>query len=342
MTDIEKNGYMELRLPNSRDVTNITGLHTNNNTLENELLEKWSTKKQKSETLSNVYSGLKVLTKNPIYNRRPDAVRNCGSYLEFYVNPSDRTDKKLKRAYFCKDRLCPMCNWRRSLKIFGQVSKIFDYIDHEYNNHYDYLFLTLTIKNVDFNDLDSGIKVIQKGLRYLTHKCNYFKDICYGTFSTIEITFNNKSNTWHPHVHLIVLVNKSYFKSRNYISASKWSEIWMNCCDLDYEPIINIQKVKKLSNGIAEVSKYMAKDSDYLGDDDYSLVLKKVNILAKSIRSKRLTSKTGLIKEVHCLLNLDDSEDGDLISTDQEDLNPNIAYVIEKYNWRSGIYLRSN
>lgn len=310
----------------------------NQSSIEDELFSKWSIKKKNSVLLSDVYDDLNDIHHDAFFERRSEKISNCGSYLEFKVNPNDRTDKHLFKAYFCKDRLCPMCNWRRSLKLFGQLSKITDFIDHNYN--YEYIFLTLTIKNVPFDELDQGVKTIKKGLRTLTHKNTDFQKIALGTYSTLEITYNKKTSEWHPHIHMLVVVEKSYFH-KHYISSAAWSEIWQKCIDSDYVPIIYVQKVNgKKYKGISELTKYMAKDADYLISDNYNETLNKVFQLSKSVARKRLVSKTGLIKDVHKMLNLDDSEDGNLINTDNDVLNPTVTYLIEKYHWKSGVYVK--
>jgi len=50
-----------------------------------------------------------------------------------------------------------------------------------------------------------------------------------------------------------------------------------------------------------------------------------------------LTAFGGQLKEIHQLLKLDDPEDGDLINTDQADIENNeLEFVIEKYFWHVG------
>lgn len=53
-----------------------------------------------------------------------------------------------------------MCAWRRSLKIFGQVSKVMDHVEKNYN--YRYIFLTLTVKNCYGEDLKDTLDCKQR------------------------------------------------------------------------------------------------------------------------------------------------------------------------------------
>ncbi|RCW15961.1 protein rep, partial [Streptococcus gallolyticus] len=74
-----------------------------------------------------------------------ERVSSCGDVLRF-VRLEDGT-LKLYQAYFCKNKLCPMCNWRRSMKYAYQTSQIVDEAIKEQPKG-RFLFLTLTVKNV--------------------------------------------------------------------------------------------------------------------------------------------------------------------------------------------------
>ena len=85
-------------------------------------------------------------------------VLDCSTFLEFGVTKS--SSLKLLQANFCKVRLCPMCAWRRSLKTFGQVSKVMDYVEENYD--YKYIFLTLTVKNCYGEDPKDTLDLMRK------------------------------------------------------------------------------------------------------------------------------------------------------------------------------------
>ena len=115
----------------------------------------------------------------------------CAYYLEFKLF-EDNT-KKLHNASFCKNRLCPMCNWRRSKKIFDELDKI---------NNYHYIFLTLTLKNCNGNELENNIDLISKSFNRIFSDSKKIKKICKGYFRSIEVTYNKKDNTYHPYITL--------------------------------------------------------------------------------------------------------------------------------------------
>lgn len=298
----------------------------------------WEEKKLKTLDLSESYKRLGNQFINKHYR-----VRDCGTYLEYKKFKDD--SKKLNQANFCKVRLCPMCSWRRSLKIFGQVSKVMDYISAD--KDYDYLFLTLTTRNCEGSQLSETIDNIFNAFKKMTKRKKY-KDVIKGHFRALEVTHNLITDTYHPHLHCILAVNKSYFKkSDNYITQKQWTSIWKEALKVDYNPIVDIRRFKDtkgkgISKSIAEAAKYTVKSDDYIIRDDITneiiedITDAAVYILDLALANRRLTAFGGILKEIHQLLNLDDAEDGDLVNTDNEDLRDDLDYIIERYSWNIG------
>ena len=303
----------------------------------------WQDKKLRTLDLSDSYYRLGKQFINKHYR-----VKDCGTYLE-YKRFTDKT-MKLNQANFCKVRLCPMCSWRRSLKIFGQVSKIMDFMTQQ--DEYQYIFITLTNRNVTGENLSSSINELFKGYKKLTSRSRY-KNSFKGHFRALEVTHNLKDpnskwyDTYHPHIHSILAVNKSYFVSRDYISQDELALLWQDCLGVDYKPTVHITKPKDIkrqgiAKTIAEVAKYTTKSDDYIIHDNVTndiiedMTDSAVYYLDKALANRRLTAFGGVFKEIHQQLNLDDTEDGDLINTDNNDLNSDLEFVIEKYFWHIG------
>jgi len=312
----------------------------------------WSEKKLKTIELAESYKRLGFGFENKYYR-----VKDCGTYLEYKRFKEDNS-LKLNQANFCKVRLCPMCSWRRSLKIYGQVSKVMNHLSS--NGDYEYLFLTLTTKNCTCDDLKKSIDNIFQAFNKMTKRVKY-KNSIKGHFRALEVTHNLDTNsssfdTYHPHLHCILVVNKSYFTDkRYYISQKDWTSIWKSCLKVDYNPIVDIRKFKDakgrgIEKSIAETAKYTVKSDDYIVKDDITneiietMTDDAVFILDQSLAYRRLTAFGGILKLIHQELNLDDAEDGDLVNTDNEDLRDDLDYIIETYSWNIGYkqYLRVN
>ncbi|HGZ7055219.1 TPA: protein rep, partial [Staphylococcus aureus] len=71
-------------------------------------------------------------------------VKQCGNVLEF--KPTDEGYLKLHKTWFCKSKLCPVCNWRRAMKNSYQAQRVIGEVVKE-KPKARWLFLTLSTRN---------------------------------------------------------------------------------------------------------------------------------------------------------------------------------------------------
>jgi hypothetical protein len=82
-------------------------------------------------------------------------MQQCGTALEFACATDFETEDQQRRlvtANFCRGRLCPMCNWRRSQKIGAELEQVVQRYQ-EQNPKSAMVMLTLTERNVAAEDL---------------------------------------------------------------------------------------------------------------------------------------------------------------------------------------------
>ena len=308
-------------------------------TEKNEIEVKFAPKRKQSELLAESFYRLEL-------EKRAQRVSECGTFLEFahqmdgYGNVSEQG--KLHNANFCRDRLCPMCSWRRSYKVFAQVSQIMNVI----KNQYAFLFLTLTVPNVSADKLSEKLSELQKGWQKLRRQ-KKFKTAVKGFFKALEITYNVRSDTYHPHYHIVLAVLPSYFTSRDYIAQAEWLSMWQDSMGDDSITQVDIRRAKNkysnaeleasdsLASAIAEIAKYAVKfDDDMLKNDSV------IGTLATVLHGKRLCEfdGKGAFGLARAQLMLDDPEDGDLIHVEDDKIEPSLALLIVRYGWSAGAY----
>lgn len=235
--------------------------------LENNIEKEFSSKKKYVSKLSRIYKklGFSDLSKR---------VGRCGDYLEF--NYYDDNTCTLHNANFCFDPLCPVCNRRRALKLFNQVSSVVDVL----KSQYDFIFLTLTVKNCDSNNLQKVFNDMNTAFttRFLRYK--KIKKVFEGCFKSFEVTvdnreyitndmyYGNKSKhiksrqkyydklnlrvgdknpnfmMYHPHFHVVVAVPKNYLNSVDYINQDEICQLWQKAMKLNYKPVCDVRTVK--------------------------------------------------------------------------------------------------
>lgn len=280
--------------------------------------------------------------------KKAERVSSCGEILEFDITYEGRM--KLANAWFCKSSLCPMCNWRKTMKRSLQTTKVVEEVIRQ-KPKARWLFLTLTVKNVfDGETLDKSLKAMAQGFNRLM-KYKKVDQNMIGFMRSTEITVNKKDGSYNQHMHVLMCVETAYFRlSENYLTQVDWTSLWQKAMKLDYVPVVHIEAVKNkkrnkekeitaIQAAVQETAKYSVKDSDYLtGNLENDLEV--VKDLEEGLYRKRMISYGGLLKEVHKQLNLDDVEDGDLIRVDDEDSDvEEKAYsIVAQWNWEMQNY----
>ena len=306
----------------------------------------WKLHKRENLRLVEIYKMTKEKKLNLISDSRLFDLEHCADTLLFMQNAEGK--KKLKSANFCRLRLCPMCQWRRSLKMFGQVKKITDKI-LESDKSIRFIFGTFTIRNCDAKDLEACIDNLNKKFRYLVASSLTFapakklKQNLLGYLKAVEVTYNTKDKTYHPHLHVIFAVRNTFFSSsKYYMSKKEWINLWQQALGVDYKPQTDIRAIKSgTAKAVAEVAKYPVKTAPILSlpDDEAVEVLKTLTL---SLHKKRFVAYGGIFKTIKQELKFTDVEtDKDLVNVDteqQERFNA-VTAVLFKYNFKFGCYI---
>ena len=316
---------------------------------------RWALKKKRNIKIHDILfqaydiylaeTGAELMSANTLEN-----IQNCGNDLVF-ARLADNS-RKLAAANFCKYRLCPMCNWRKSLKLFSQIGKITEAILADKPARF--MFLTLTVKNCNGEELKDVLDQLNKGFAYLTSPSRTFapakklKESLLGYVKGIEVTYNEKDNSYHPHIHIVLEVKPSYF-SKGYIKHAEWRDIWKQAMKLDYDPQVNIKVIKgdegeaPSPGAIAEVAKYPVKFESILNIKKLETAARAAINLHFGLKNRRLTTFGGDFKEYQKRLKLDDVESGNLIhvEADKDSKAAIVAYELFKYNMKVGGYFHA-
>ena len=232
--------------------------------------------------------------------------------------------------------------------MFGQVQTITDKI-LERDKSTRFLFATFTVKNVDAENLETCINILNNKFLYLVSRNKTFapakklKQNLLGYLKAVEVTYNTKDKTYHPHLHVIFAVKSTFFKNKqNYMTKKEWINLWQQALGVDYKPQTDIRAIKfGTAKAVAEVAKYPVKTAPILSlnDDEAVEVLKTLTL---SLHKKRFVAYGGIFKTIKQELKLQDVEtDKDLVNTDieqQERFNA-VTAVLFKYNFKFGCYI---
>lgn len=285
----------------------------------NEQIVKRKEKKELSEKFSKFTKkvDIKMTEKTKI------RIDDCGTFLEF-LSDKDFENYKLNSGNFCGNRFCPHCSFNKSKKDAVMLSSILNAISDKFN--YSFLMLTLTAPNVKDFELESELKSFYNANRKLFQRKNV-KLINQGYIRKFEITYNSIRDDYHPHYHILIAVKKSYFNSRYYISRNNWLNLWKSCKKDNSITQVDIRKLdsNNINKSILELTKYVAKDTDYLINE------RVFKVFYDNLKGKRYLSFNGIFKKYRDFYN-----EGLLDSYIEKD---DVTYIYKLfYVWKKSNY----
>lgn len=246
-------------------------------------MEKYTQKKLRNQLLQ-------TLIGKHVSDKTFERIKECNTFL-FMVADKTMEKTKLYRSNNCEHRFCPMCAWKKSRKNALKIGVLMQYLREEENK--EFVFLTLTAPNVKAKELNDEIKHYNKSFQRLMQR-KEVKSVVKGYVRKLEVTYNKERDDYHPHFHVILSVNKSYFTdTKAYIARNRWLELWQQSTKNNLITQVDVRKVKVTDNKkeVSEIAKYSAKDSDYLEDE------KVFDTFYKSLSGKRLIVYSGLFKD---------------------------------------------
>lgn len=292
----------------------------------------WKTKKLKNIAVSPHISHCS--------EKRKEVIESCGSRLEFAYDGNGKL--KLARAFLCHHPLCPICKGRRSMKTFHELLQITE-LARAVQPNVQFLMLTLTVPNVSGKDLSKTISHMMKSYKRLFERAEVKKSVK-GWFRSLEVTVSKKRGDYHPHFHCLLMVNGSYFTSRDYIKQARWLELWQEATRQPEITQVDVRKVRSnpkrkgtaLEAAAAEVGKYSTKDQDYVENvakDEYRASGEVIETLCHAFKNRRFTGYGGLLKEYRVQLGLAEKEDDLIHVGDDKDDDLFIPVGLRLFYW---------
>src|SRR5699024_10775723 len=174
-------------------------------------------------------------------------VKQFGNVLDF--KPTDEGYLKLHKTWFCKSKLCPVCNWRRAIKNSYQAQRVIEEVVKE-KPKARWLFLTLSTRNaIDGDTLEKSLKHLTESFRRLFKYKKVSKNLI-GFMRSTDVTVNKNDGSYNQHMHVLLCVESKYFRgSENYISQNDWINLWQKALQVNYRPVANIKAIKPNQKG---------------------------------------------------------------------------------------------
>lgn len=192
---------------------------------------KWSEKKLEAEALA------KRMMRYPSLRARAARMMQCGDIVLMQYCPKCHKEHAYS-GNLCRDRLCPVCGWRLSLSRYSQMLATLDLLaDSMYENDVKCSMLTLTLRNCTIDKLHDTLVAMSNAWRLMA-KQKYFREAVYAWARSIEITYNARQRTYHPHMHILLFGYGGSLADDTQFTVMAISA-WKRALGLDYDPIYN-------------------------------------------------------------------------------------------------------
>ena len=226
--------------------------------------------------------------------KRGQNIKMCGNQIVFR-ECRDCGHMVIERAMLCRDRLCPVCNWRLALKRYSTMQQIMDVVLQRIPEGIDMALMTLTVRNCAPEEISEHLSKMQRAWNRMLAQ-RYIRPHVMGWARSIEVTYNEQTHTLHPHYHIIMLAPTL---AQETIRAD-----WLKQCRTEgLEVDIKAQHAQQIDGArtegdtliksILECYKYMVKASDTI-----AMPLGVLRHFAAGVAGKRLVSFGGIIKDV--------------------------------------------
>ena len=259
----------------------------------------------------------------PALAGRAHRMSNCSTFIEYEI-ALETGVIRLKRANLCRDRLCPTCNWRLAIRRAAEMQETIKAIATADPTAVG-LLLTLTIKNCPSDKLRWTIQHLSQSFTRL-RKHRLFARKVMGYARSIEVTYNPTTDTYHPHIHALLIVPKEYLNAP--IPQAEYARMWQKAAALDYLPIVDIRRtyapptdtadeteqqqpemqvitapISELEEGTREAVKYFVKPAALRA----ILASEDLDDLAIALSGHRLIAYGGCIKDARATLGYTDT-----------------------------------
>jgi len=199
----------------------------------------------------------------------------CGSNAWVQFSPSTGTYRVLSDR--CNLRVCPRCK-------AGSAKRIRESLQHAaaFPDPKNTLFLTFTLKH-SRRSLKVQLADLLASFRRLRQR-KFWKTSAGSGYAITEVTWNRKTERWHPHLHVVV--------NAHWIDQRTLSRLWLQVTRSS--KIVHVRRCDPRQSPAAYLSKYLAKTPESVLAAGSDRLLE----FFDAIKGKRLLNPFGKVPKI--------------------------------------------
>lgn len=162
----------------------------------------------------------------------------CASVARFYVDPAiGRVRPWINR---CRHKLCPFCGNARTNHVADQLTTLMERMTRPRT-------IILTVRSND-RPLREQVASLRRWFRKLRTR-RFWRDRANGGAYTLEITLNERTQLWHPHLHVVYDGQYIPFK----LLQNQWHDVTGG------SEVVWLQEIRDPKAAARELAKYIGK-----------------------------------------------------------------------------------
>lgn len=204
---------------------------------------------------------------SPSLRRAAQQLAGCANAARFYIDPDQGKVRPWIRR--CKHRLCPFCGRARSSYVAGQLTEVMQQMKRP-------RMLVLTVRSRE-EPLRVQLHDLRRWLRALRRSKDWRARVRGGAY-TVEVTLNERTGLWHPHLH--VVYDGEYFPFK--LLQRLWHDVTGG------SEVVWVQAVHQVAGAARELAKYIGKIQQLDRLDG-----KQIREYAQAVRGARMVQAFG-------------------------------------------------
>ena len=215
-----------------------------------------------------------------LINNNPDSMLKKSYWNTFYCNNTILLQDGKVHSKHCKNRWCLVCTRiKTATYINAYISIMKDLPDKQ--------FVTLTVKNVPYNNLTQTLNKMQSSFNQI--KSNHTLRGLFKGIRKLEITYNPITDEYHPHYHLVV---------SGYNTALILVDYWMKLFPNTSEDAQDIKQIDNDDNSLIEIFKYATKiiQKDIDKPNEKTIYFVALNNILIALKGRRTFQPFGIKK----------------------------------------------
>ena len=234
--------------------------------------------KQYYKAIRKVKTSTKILSIIDSIPNEPQAQKRY--WKTYHCNSVLLQDNHTFKGSLCRKRFCTECCRIKTAELTNAYKQPILDLGKLY-------FVTLTTPNVSGSNLKKELQKMIKAFQLIKNNIRNTYNIKLNGMRKIEITYNQESNTYHPHLHLI----QDNLEASNLIQA-----LWLKQFKKASIKGQDIQEIDTTNeNGFIELFKYATKETNSKGKQYSGDVL---HTIYNSIQGQRIYQTYGNVKKI--------------------------------------------